>query len=76
MDRMRVAFIGLGTMGLPMARRLAADHEVAGWDVSESARARFGGGPASLGAVRDSAEIVITMLWNSMDSMDFCCFYY
>ena len=69
---MRIAFIGLGTMGLPMARRLAADHEVAGWDVSESARARFGGGPTSLGAVLDGAETVITMLPEGADVAAVC----
>ncbi len=37
---MRVAVIGLGAMGLPMARRLvAAGHAVAGWDSSLQRRA-------------------------------------
>ncbi len=36
----RVAFIGLGTMGAPMARHLAAKgYAVAGWDVAGAARA-------------------------------------
>jgi 3-hydroxyisobutyrate dehydrogenase len=37
---MRVAVIGLGAMGLPMARRLvAAGHEVKAWDAAEARRA-------------------------------------
>jgi 3-hydroxyisobutyrate dehydrogenase len=39
----RVAFIGLGTMGLPMARNLvAAGHEVVGCDVDPSRAQEFG----------------------------------
>lgn len=37
---MRVAVIGLGAMGLPMARRLvAAGHDVVAWDASDQRRA-------------------------------------
>jgi 3-hydroxyisobutyrate dehydrogenase-like beta-hydroxyacid dehydrogenase len=60
----RVAFIGLGTMGLPMARNLvAAGHEVVACDLdprrAEALGAGVGGSPAE--AARD-AEIVITSL--------------
>ena len=43
---MRIGFVGLGTMGGPMARRLAAHgHQVTGYDVdaARAARAREGG---------------------------------
>jgi len=46
----RIAFYGLGTMGLPMARNLAAaGHEVAGHDLDPSRAAEFAGaGPAEI----------------------------
>ena len=43
---MRIGFVGLGTMGGPMARRLAAQgHQVTGYDVDAArvAQAREGG---------------------------------
>ena len=43
---MRIGFVGLGTMGGPMARRLAAQgHQVTGYDVDAArvAQARDGG---------------------------------
>lgn len=63
----RIAFIGLGNMGLPMARNLAAaDHAVAGYDVAaanlkaaESAGLR---GASSLSDAVAEAEIIVTML--------------
>jgi len=63
----RIGFIGLGNMGLPMARNLIkAGHAVAGFDVSPQAAGQLadsGGGRAgsAADAGRD-AEIVITML--------------
>ncbi|KAF0674783.1 3-hydroxyisobutyrate dehydrogenase [Profundibacterium mesophilum] len=61
---MRIGFIGLGNMGLPMARNLAkAGHEVTGYD-----RAEVDAGPVTL--ARSAAEaacgaqVVITMLPN------------
>lgn len=63
----RIAFIGIGTMGLPMCRNLLkAGHEVTGYDASETALMALGeagGTPATsiAGAVRD-CEVVITML--------------
>jgi 3-hydroxyisobutyrate dehydrogenase len=63
---MRVAFLGLGHMGLPMARNLVgAGHDVVGFDVVDGARevARASGlrvVDSATGAVAD-AEVVITM---------------
>ncbi|MFB7249943.1 3-hydroxyisobutyrate dehydrogenase [Microbacterium sp. NPDC056234] len=63
---MRIAFLGLGHMGLPMAHNLiAAGHEVTGFDVMPQARdaAAADGIPiAATGAdAAASAEVVITM---------------
>ena len=64
---MRIAFIGLGNMGLPMAANLAkAGHAVAGFDLLEAARQRHaangGSAAASLAEALSGAEVVITML--------------
>src|SRR4051794_41878408 len=62
-----IGFIGLGHMGLPMARNLlAAGHRVTGYDLSEpalAASAEAGAVPAAgiAEAVR-GAELVVTML--------------
>ena len=63
----RVAFIGLGNMGLPMAVNLArAGHAVRGFDTSADSmeRATVGGIEAAsgIGAAVENAEFVITML--------------
>ncbi|MEM0949669.1 MAG: NAD(P)-binding domain-containing protein [Pseudomonadota bacterium] len=59
----RIAFIGLGTMGLPMARVLrAAGHDVVGMDISADRRAAFDGACAPGAAGLADAEIVVTML--------------
>ncbi len=63
----RIAFIGLGNMGLPMAQNLLrAGHAVEGFDVGGKAReAAAAAGIAvasSLGAAAAGAEVVITML--------------
>jgi len=63
----RIAFIGLGNMGLPMAKNLlAAGHEVAGFDLVSSAVEAFGEtGGAACGSASETlpgAEVVITML--------------
>ncbi len=59
----RIAFIGLGTMGLPMARTLRkAGHDVTGMDVSAKARAAFEGAVAPDPAGAASAEAIFTML--------------
>ncbi|WGH78250.1 3-hydroxyisobutyrate dehydrogenase [Jannaschia ovalis] len=61
---MKVAFIGLGNMGAPMARNLArAGHAVTGYDTA--APAPEGVTPAdSAAAAVDGAEVVVTMLPN------------
>ena len=63
----RIAFIGVGNMGLPMLRNLlAAGHEVRAYDVSPEALAQAvqaGAGEAvSLADAVAAAEMVITML--------------
>lgn len=68
----RIAFIGLGIMGLPMAINLVrAGHEVVGYNRSRPKRERFAdeGGTAAdsiTDAVR-GAEVVVTMLPDSPD---------
>ena len=63
----RIGFIGLGNMGLPMARNLVvAGHEVSGYDLGPKARAAaeaagIGLAPSIAAAVA-AAELVITML--------------
>ncbi|MGB1446811.1 MAG: NAD(P)-dependent oxidoreductase [Arenicellales bacterium] len=59
----KVGFIGLGTMGLPMARSLReAGVEVTGWDVNASARSLFDPCADSLESLARSRGVVITML--------------
>lgn len=59
----KMAFIGLGTMGLPMARVLrSAGHDVVGMDVSAEARAAFDGAVEPAPDALAGAETVITML--------------
>lgn len=62
-----IAFIGLGNMGLPMARNLlSGGHKITGFDLSAEARSKFAaaGGSATddAGAAVKGAEVVITML--------------
>jgi 3-hydroxyisobutyrate dehydrogenase len=72
---MKIAFLGLGHMGLPMARNLAAaDHEVTGFDVMpaavETARA---GGLAVAESGTDAAagaDVVITMFQTGAQVLD------
>lgn len=60
---MRVAFVGLGTMGMPMALRLSsAGHQVVGWDSSAAARDAFPGVAGSAAEALVQAEAVVTML--------------
>jgi 3-hydroxyisobutyrate dehydrogenase len=64
---MKIAFIGLGNMGGPMALNLKkAGHEVSGFDLSEAARTKFAADglsiAASAAATLDGAEVVISML--------------
>jgi len=59
---MRVAVLGLGAMGLPMARRVAAaGHAVAGWDLSSTRRAEAGAIALAEDAAR-GAEIILLSL--------------
>jgi 3-hydroxyisobutyrate dehydrogenase len=74
---MRIAFLGLGHMGLPMAKNLAvAGHEVVGFDVfpaAVDAAAAAGLSVAASGveAVREaSAEVVITMFQTGTQVLD------
>lgn len=70
-DSLRIGFVGLGNMGGPMVRRLAAaGHRVLAYDTAEQARERLAGtagvtlttGPAD---VADRADAVILMLPDS-----------
>ena len=63
----KIAFIGLGNMGLPMAKNLvAAGHAVTGFDLSDAAKASLqeaGGTTAdSIAATVSGAEIIVSML--------------
>ena len=63
----RIGFVGLGNMGLPMARNLArAGHEVRGFDLSSAAiRAAAEAGLAAAAGIAEAcagAEAVLTML--------------
>lgn len=69
---MRIAFIGLGTMGLPMASRLvAAGHEVRGCDLNPRAVAAFaaagGVGAVDVADAMRDCEALITILPASGD---------
>ena len=61
---MRIAFVGLGTMGLPMARHLvAAGHELVVHDLDHSRVEALGVAPAaSLEAAVDGADAVLVSL--------------
>jgi 3-hydroxyisobutyrate dehydrogenase len=63
----RVGFVGLGHMGVPMTRRLvAAGHEVRGYDTSAEARERVGEAAVeSLAVAAAGAEVVVLMLASS-----------
>src|SRR2546428_4899682 len=60
----RVAFIGLGTMGLPMARNLAAaGHEVVACDLDPSRAEALGGSVAATAAEAAArADLALTSL--------------
>src|SRR3546814_3173843 len=65
-----ITFIGLGSMGLPMARNLMAKgHEVRGVDLNEQACAAFAkdGGKVTLSAAQAArgAEMLILMVVNA-----------
>ena len=63
----KIAFIGLGNMGLPMAKNLvAADHDVTGYDLSDAAKAGLqeSGGEVvdTIAAAVADTEIIVSML--------------
>lgn len=63
----KIAFVGLGNMGLPMATNLVkAGHDVAGFDLSAEARAALaaagGRGAATVAEAVSGAEVVVSML--------------
>ena len=68
---MKIAFIGLGAMGFPMARHLSKQHELIVWNrTGEKAErhAREHGTKVAVElAERAAAEIVITMLPTSRE---------
>lgn len=65
---MKIAFLGLGTMGLPMAARLAeSTHTIAGWDILQKARDQFSLCSSSPADCVDGSEVIISMLPNSND---------
>lgn len=60
---MAVGFIGLGTMGMPMAKCLQQNgFEVYGWDVNESAMLEFGSQVESIEAMCVACDQIVTML--------------
>ncbi len=63
---MKIGFIGLGTMGQPMARRLArAGHEVIGWNRTRARMERLATDmvvPVSSPAEACQSELIITMV--------------
>lgn len=67
---MKVGFVGLGSMGLPMARRLvAAGHDVAGYDLKDAALAALAadGGRRAMSAAdaAQDAEALVLMVVNA-----------
>jgi len=60
---MKIAFIGLGTMGRPMADVLrGAGHDVLGMDISPDMRAAFAGAVEPSPEALKDTEVIITML--------------
>ena len=64
---MKIAFVGLGTMGCPMAARLSTEHQVAGWDAVADTCAGFSGGVADIADATANAKVVVTMLPEGRD---------
>jgi 3-hydroxyisobutyrate dehydrogenase len=59
---MRVAVIGLGAMGLPIARRLAAaGHAVTGWDLSPARREAAAGIALAEDAARGAEAVLLSL---------------
>ncbi len=74
-DAQRIGFIGLGAMGMGMARSLLrAGFDVAGYDVNPSAQATFAdaGGRivASAAEAAQDAEVLVIMVLNAAQADD------
>ena len=60
---MRIGFIGLGTMGLPMAYSLRQNgFEVLGWDIDAAVADRFEYYAESLEMLAGHCDVFVTML--------------
>lgn len=60
---MKIGFIGLGTMGLPMARRLLhKGHDLLGWDVNQASRDDFDKAADSIMQLTSASNVFVTML--------------
>src|ERR1700716_3976565 len=73
----RVGFVGLGVMGLPMARNLhGAVFEVSGWarrlETADRAAAAGVVMRASLADLAGASDVVITMVTTSADVVGLC----
>lgn len=65
---MRICFVGLGTMGLPMASRLVGEgFDLSGWDALPEARERFSNSADTLPAAVTEADVLLTMLPEGAD---------
>ena len=65
---LKVVFIGLGTMGVPMAHCLAnQSFTVSGWDVDADRRAQFPHSTDTAEAALEGVSVVVTMLPNGED---------
>lgn len=68
---MKIAFIGLGAMGYPMARHLAKEHEVVVWNRTAEKAEKHARehGTSRVATVEDcaAAEVIITMLPTSRE---------
>lgn len=70
-----IAFVGLGSMGLPMARNLLkAGHELSGYDINASSLQSFaaaGGRPCeSVQSACDKSDILILMVVNAQQARE------
>ena len=60
---MRIGFIGLGTMGMPMAQCLLRQgQEVLGWDASQQSLQNFDAAAVSIEQLRRECDVFVTML--------------
>ena len=67
---MKVGFVGLGNMGLPMAKNLySAGYEVRGFDLKSNIKAEFSL-PNNLKSVVQDSQVVFTMLPSGSEVKD------